>query len=135
ERSRLTNAIRNYGYYRFTAENIHFELDTLDKSYFRNLENPFESAINFITLQRIKKKPTLDIKVTISLSEDSLAFNKYRFAKVVVFPDYKDTADLRSTSMLTKRDDGLEFKYHDRYVNTTILQKKIYIRPGKLYSQ
>jgi outer membrane protein insertion porin family len=135
ERSRLTNAIRNYGYYRFTAENIHFELDTLDKSYFRNLENPFESAINFITLQRIKKKPTLDIKVTISLGEDSLAFNKYRFAKVVVFPDYKDTADLRSTNMLTKRDDGLEFKYHDRYVNTTILQKKIYIRPGKLYSQ
>ncbi len=135
ERSRLTNAIRNYGYYRFSAESISFELDTLDKSYFRDLENPFESAINFITLQRNKKKPTLDVKVSITEGEDSLAFNQYRFAKVVIFPDYRDTSDLRSNNMIVKKEDSLEFKYHDQYVNTTILQKKIFIRPGKLYSQ
>jgi len=135
ERNRLTNAIRHYGYYRFTAENISFELDTLDKSYFRNLENPFESAINFITLQKNKKKPTLDIKVVITKGDDSLAFRQYKFARVVVFPDYQDTADIRSDDMLVRNDDNLEFRYHDPYVNTTILQKKIFIRPGKLYSQ
>lgn len=135
ERNRLTNAIRHYGYYRFTAENISFELDTLDKSYFRNLENPFESAINFITLQKNKKKPTLDVRVSINLGEDSLAFRQYKFTRVVVFPDYQDTADFRSEDMLVKKEDNLEFRYHDPYVNTTILQKKIFIRPGKLYSQ
>ena len=76
ERSRLVNEIKNYGYYRFNADNIEFELDTLDKSYFRNLENPFESAVNFITLNRTKKKPTLDVKVIIHPERRQSCFSK-----------------------------------------------------------
>src|SRR5690606_298513 len=65
ERSRLTEAIRDQGYYKFSGDNISFELDTMDKSFFRDLANPFESAINFITLQNQGRKPSLDIQVNI----------------------------------------------------------------------
>jgi len=135
ERSRLVNLIKNYGYYRFTSENIDFELDTLDKSYFRNLENPFESAVNFITLNRTKKKPTLNIKVIVHPGSDSLAFQKFIFGKVVVIPDYQDTSDLRDPTLTEKNINGLTFRYRDPYVNTNILNQKIFIRPGKLYAQ
>lgn len=135
ERSRLVNKIRNYGYYRFSADNIDFELDTLDKSYFRNLENPFESAVNFITLNRTKKKPTLNVKVIIHPGEDSMAFQKYTFNKVIVIPDYVDTSDLRNPNMTEKNVNGLLFRYNELYVHTGILDKKIFIRPGKTYSQ
>lgn len=135
ERNRLTNMIRNYGYYRFSADNIDFELDTLDKSYFRNLENPFESAINFITLKRQKKKPTLNVKVIVHPTDDSMEFRKYTFKNVIVIPDYTDTSDLRNDSLNEKEVNGLVFRYREQYVHTSILEKKIFIRPGKLYSQ
>lgn len=135
ERSRLTNVIKNYGYYRFSADNIDFELDTLDKSYFRNLENPFESAINFITLKRQKKKPTLNVKTIIHATDDSLEFQQYTFKNVIVIPDYEDTSDLRNKTLNEKEVNGLVFRYREQYVNTTILDKKIFIRPGNLYSQ
>ncbi|WP_118951325.1 translocation and assembly module lipoprotein TamL [Taibaiella helva] len=135
ERNRLTNVIRNYGYYRFSADNIDFELDTLDKSYFRNLENPFESAINFITLKKKKKKPTLNVKVIIHPTDDSLEFKPFTFKNVIVIPDYVDTNDLRSTTLTEKEVNGLTFRYREQYVRTGILDKKIFIRPGNLYSQ
>lgn len=135
ERGRLVNEIRNHGYYRFSADNIDFELDTLDKSYFRNLENPFESAVNFITLNRTKKKPSLNVKVIIHPGEDSMAFQKYTFNKVVVIPDYVDTGDLRNPNMTEQNINGLVFRYNELYVNTAILDKKIFIRPGNTYSQ
>lgn len=135
ERSRLVNVIKNYGYYRFGSENIDFELDTLDKTYFRNLENPFESAVNFITLNRTKKKPTLNVKIIIHPGQDSLAFEKYTFGNVVIIPDYRDSSDLKDPSLTEKNVDGLVFRYRDPYVNTNILNQKIYIRPGKLYAQ
>lgn len=136
ERNRLTNLIRNYGYYRFSADNIDFELDTLDKSYFRNLENPFESAINFITLKRQGKKPTLNIKVIIHPTDDSLDFQPYTFKNIVVVPDYTDTSDLRGDAYLDKDVNGIQFRYHgEPYVHTAILEKKIFVRPGSPYSQ
>lgn len=136
ERSRLTNVIKNYGFYRFNADNIDFELDTLDKSYFRNLENPFESAINFITLQNQRKKPTLDIKVIVHPTDDSLEFQQYTFKRVVVIPDYVDTSDLRNDDLMEEEVNGLLFRFREKpYVHTNILDKKIFIRPGQLYSQ
>src|SRR5690606_5993960 len=100
ERSRLTEAIRNKGYYKFGGDNISFELDTMDKSFFRDLENPFESAINFITLQNQGKKPSLDIKVSIQPSDEPLAFQQFSFRNVYVYTDYVDTSDLRNDRLI-----------------------------------
>ncbi len=137
ERSRLTNRIKNFGYYRFSADNIDFVLDTLDKSYFRNIDNPFESAINFLAMKRQGKKPTLNITVQVHKDDDSLEFRKFRFKQVIVIPDYTDTTDLRNRDeSLTEQElNGIRFRYREHYVNTAILDKKIFIRPGKLYSQ
>ncbi|MFT4062508.1 MAG: BamA/TamA family outer membrane protein [Edaphocola sp.] len=135
ERSRLTNLIKNHGYYHFDADNIDFELDTLDKSYANDSENPLGNAIDFITLKNKKKKPTLDIRVLIHPTQDSSAFYTYTYNNVVIVPDYSDTADLRSRGAVTDTLNGLKFRYRDRYVNTGILEKKIFVRPGKLYSQ
>lgn len=135
ERRRLSNVIKDHGYYLFSADNIDFELDTLDKNYFRNMENPFESAINFLTLKRQQKKPTLNVKVIIRNKGDSTAFQKYTFRNVVVMPDYMDSADYYAHGVQDLEVNGLRFRYKEKYVNTSILDKKIFIRPGKLYSQ
>jgi len=135
ERSRVALLLRDHGYYRFSQENVTYELDTVNKSLFRNAESPFENAINFISTQKSNKKPTLDITIFIKPTEDSLVYNVYRLNKVTVYPDFKDMSDLDDNSMVTRTMNGITFKYHVHYVNEKVIYKHLYLLPGKLFSQ
>ena len=134
ERARIATVMRNKGFYKFSQENVTFQIDTLNKAYFRDIENPFESAINFITLQRQGKKPTLDITVTIR-TDDPDAYRQYLIGKVTVYPDFVDRADIRDSSMVERTLAGVRFRYHDYYVREPVLLKHIYLVEGKLFSQ
>jgi outer membrane protein insertion porin family len=134
ERVRITSMLRNKGFFKFSQENITFQIDTLDKSYFKDIENPFESAINFLTLQRQRKKPTLDITIVIR-TEDPDAYRQYLIGKVFVFPDFVDRSDISDSSMIQKDLAGVTFRYHDYYVREPVLLKHIYLIEGKLFSQ
>ncbi len=134
ERSRITSFMRNRGYYKFSQDNVSFIIDTLNKGYFRDLANPFESAINIITLQRQQKKPTLDISVTIR-TEDFDAYRQFLIGKVHVFPDFVGRDDINDSSMIEKELGGVRFRYHKYYVREPVLLKHIYLVEGKLFSQ
>jgi outer membrane protein assembly factor BamA len=135
ERSRLTNLIRNNGYFKFSQENITFQIDTFDKTLFKDVESPFESAVNFIATGKVNKRQRIDIDVIIKLAEDTAAFRKYTVRSVTVYPDYKTLADLRDTTLIKKTIDGIDFKYHDDYVRAKVLFQHMYLSPGSLYSQ
>lgn len=137
ERGRITSAVRNRGYYRFTQENVNFikGLDTLDKTLFKDVESPVEGAIHFISSAKREKKHTVDIDVFVQLADDSNAYKKYTIGKVQVFPDYKNSTDLGDTTMIRKTINNVDFKYHNEYVHSRVLYKHIYMFPGELYSQ
>jgi outer membrane protein insertion porin family len=135
ERSRLTELIRNNGYYRFNQANISFLIDTVDKSRFKHVESPFENAVSFISKPKKRKKPTLDIDLFIRLAEDSLAFTKYHINSVTVYPDFKNSADLRDTNLTRIIYDSVTFKYHRRYVHSKVLYDHIYLNPGTDFAQ
>ncbi len=135
ERSRLVKLVRNNGYYQFNQENIRFEIDTLDKAFLKDVENPLENAINFIATTRSNKKPTNDVDVYIKTIEDSSNI-PYRFGWVHVYPDYSGAADLLYDS--TKHVDsqgGIQFFYHENYVHSKVLAEHIFQKPGQLYGQ
>ena len=134
ELSRITAAIRNNGFYKFSQENIRFELDTMDKSFFRDVENPLENAINFIGTPRKNKKPTLDIYLIIRIRDDTDNV-QYRTGNVTVYPDYGGAADRKDSSMFRKVIDSVLFKYHQNYVHAKVLSDRVFLRPRKLYSQ
>ncbi|HET8574082.1 MAG TPA: BamA/TamA family outer membrane protein [Edaphocola sp.] len=136
ERSRLVNQIRDLGYYKFTVDNISFELDTLGNRMFHLTGNPFESAITFLMSGTTDhKSKRLNIRIIIHPNEEPNAFQKYRFNKVIVFPDFNDSLGIDSANYKPVYYEGLEFRFHDQKVNTGILDKKIFIRPGRLYAQ
>jgi len=135
ERSRITNLVRNNGYFKFSQENVTFKLDTFDKTLFKDLESPFENAVNFIKTAKHNAKPTLDINVIIRLADDTNAYKKYTVVSVHVYPDYQSLADLKDSLMITKKIDNTLFRYHHLYIHPKILYDHIYVNPGDLYSQ
>ncbi|NDC40001.1 MAG: hypothetical protein EBZ77_00350, partial [Chitinophagia bacterium] len=134
ERSRLTAIARNQGYYRFSQDNIRFVLDTLDKNYLKDLDNPLESALNFINLSKRNRKPTLDVNIIVHSADDS-ANRLHTISKVTVYPDYNGVADRTDTSLTETIQEGIRFRYHEPYVHSKVLAKRIFMRPGKFYSQ
>jgi outer membrane protein assembly factor BamA len=137
ERSRITGIMRNLGFYKFSNENINFELDTMNKQFSRDAENPFESAINFIALQKNEKKPTLDIKIIIRADDDPSAYYRYGVNRVRVFPDYIGRSDFRDTSLVQDTVQGVIFRYREKdfYIRQNVIVKHMFIEPEKYFSQ
>jgi len=135
ERSRIANLLRNNGYYKITQENVHFVIDTVNKSFLRDVENPFESAINFVALQKNTRKPTLDVRISVTPEEDPNSFRRYRIGKVQIFPDFIDRSDIRDTTMTQVMVDSMIFRYHNYYVREHVLASQNYMHVGDYYSQ
>jgi len=134
EKSRITNLLRDYGFYNFTSDNVSFVLDTVNKQYFRDIENPFESAINFVAFQKNNKKPTLDINVVIR-DNDGNAYKRYGIRRVRVMPDFQTGKDFRDPKMIQTTVDSVQFRYHNRYVHENVILQHMVVKPGRYYSQ
>lgn len=135
ERSRIIALLQDNGYYKFSQDNIRFELDTFNKANFRDADNLFESAINFITLQKQLKKHALDIKIVIRANSEPSSYQQYKVGRVVVFPDFVDREDARDTTMHVTNIDGVLYRFRERYIKEQVLNRQIFIRPGALYSR
>ncbi len=135
ERSRIANLLRNNGYYKITQENVHFVIDTVNKAFLRDAANPFESAISFLALQRAEKKPTLDIRLSVTPEDDPNSFRRYRIGKVHIFPDFVDRTDIRDSTMLEIVTDSVIFRYHNYYVREHVLLNQDYMKVGDYYAQ
>ncbi len=138
ESSRITAIIRNNGYYKFTQESVSFKIDTFDKSFFKDIESPFLSAVNYVSASRkSNKKPTLDIDYYVKMEDDPKAYTTYKIGIVEVFPDFNNQNNIlrKDTFSKIKIINGVKFKYHDDYVHSHVLYRHIYLSPGDLYSQ
>ncbi|OJW77627.1 MAG: hypothetical protein BGO69_07330 [Bacteroidetes bacterium 46-16] len=134
ERSRITALLKNYGYYKFSQESITFVIDTLNKAYLQNAENPFASAVNAIEEQKKAEKPPLDVTMIIR-AEDPSEYRKYVINRIIIMPDYEDRKDFRDSTMTVKNIDGVTFRYHHYYVRSRVILKHIYLEHGRIFSQ
>jgi outer membrane protein assembly factor BamA len=135
ERARIIGELQNRGFYRFSQDNVSFELDTVNKERLRDAENLFESAINFLTLQKRQKKLSLDIKIQIHSNGDSLAYQQFQIGRVIVFPDFVDRTMAQDSSLLRIKQEDIEYRYRNYYVRESVLGRQIFIRPGERYSR
>lgn len=135
ERSRIVELLRNKGYYQFSNDNISFVIDTIRKDFLKDVDNPFESAINFIASQKEKKKPTLDIKLVIREGDDPLSYKRFGIKQVYILPDFRDTSDFRDNTMKESTYNDIIFRYHDYYVREKVLAYHTFLIKDKYYSQ
>lgn len=137
ERSRITNMLKNAGYFAFSQDNIvNVSLDTFNKSLLKDDYNPFENVINTLALQnRQQKNPTLDITIYIRADENANTYKKYFLNRVNVYPDFVSREDINDPSLITKQYKQIRFRYHHYYIREKVLYKNIFFDSGATYSQ
>jgi outer membrane protein insertion porin family len=112
ERQRLSDTLRNHGWYFFSPDNLLFQADTLHPPGDINL--------------------TLLVKKEVSGQER----RQYRLASITVYPDYdlakQSAAALRAFD--TMRMGCVNYVYHQLTVKPEILQQQIFLRCGAYYS-
>ena len=135
ERSLITSVFRNNGYYRFSQENVTFQIDTVARTFSKMAENPFENAVNFLAQSKSNEKPTLDIHIIIRKAEDTSAYNQYTISTVNVFPEYDELATTTDTTAQKLSVGDMNFFYRREYVHPRVLHDHIFLSPGNLYSQ
>ncbi len=112
ERQRLTDTLRNYGWYYFSPDNLLFEADTLHPPGDMNL--------------------TLRVKKEVGERERQ----RYRVASITVYPDYDLARKTDSTQFQTDtlRIGCVQYVYHQLRTKPEVINKQIFLRCGEYYS-
>lgn len=136
ERDRLTANMRNLGYYRFTNENISFEVDTFYKRA-ALLEDSAQRP-DFVTDSMAKvlaQQHTLAVRVVVRRGPEPASYNRYQIGRIRVFPDFRDRADYRDSSLIEKRVDDIVLRYHDYWLHEDVIYRNVFLDSGSLFSQ
>ncbi len=112
ERQRLSDTLRNHGWYYFSPDNLVFEADTLP--------------------------PAMDVNLTLRVKKETTERERqpYRIASVTVYPDY-DLAkqagkEQQPTDTLHFKD--LSYIYHHLRTKPGVLNRQISIKPDQYYA-
>ncbi|WP_343668273.1 BamA/TamA family outer membrane protein [Chitinophaga sp.] len=136
ERERLMRVVRNAGYYKFDRDAIEFEIDTLHKTLFRNLMNPFEGIINVYNEKKGQDNPKMDITVKIRNPDDTSArYQQYHLDSVYVYPDYPSYGNTNDSIFKRLERNDLIIRYRQNIFKPSVIQRSISLHNGDLYSQ
>jgi outer membrane protein insertion porin family len=135
EIGRLVDTFRNYGYYRFSREDLYVEHDTVLAALIDPSLDPIQQAELLETLKIKKENPTITVTVKQRNTRDSSHLIKYHIARVTVYPDlpltedtgfvHNDTSVLRNMTFITRSN---KFKL-------PFVAGNVYLHPGALYKQ
>lgn len=134
ERTRITNYLKDRGYYYFSKGNISFVLDTTKKEQKKLDENLLQDAAELFA-QKENTRPTLDIYINVDDNEDSTAFKRYGINKIYVFPDFVDRSDATDSTLITHKIDSTTFKYHRYYIRRKVIHNHIFVTSNTYFSQ
>lgn len=135
ERNRLTDLVRNAGYYKFSQDYVTMEVDTVNKDLFQASIDPFESVVNLFNANVSKEHPTLELTIHVNAPSDSVKPRRYRLSHIYVYPDYDITSDETDTTQKEVYFHGLTIRYRRPVVKPYVLRRAIYFHPGDYYSQ
>lgn len=133
ERDRITQLLKDKGYFRFSSDNVLFEVDTTNRSFFRTSLNPFESILNVFNAEKSREKPTLGITLIIRPSGDSLAFERYKIRDIWVYPDFPLNGTIADSTLERKPFSDFTLLFHRDLFRPQVLSRNIFLKPGQWY--
>jgi outer membrane protein insertion porin family len=136
ENSRLVELYRNYGFYKFTADDIKIMGDTSIAALTTVTTDPFEDLRLLAAANEARSHPTIKLQVESNRTTDSLRLRKYYIRNVYIYPDYINadiTGDTSYTEIRTKS--NYIIRYHKKLFRTSLITRQMLFKPGNVYSQ
>ncbi|HMG82532.1 MAG TPA: BamA/TamA family outer membrane protein [Ferruginibacter sp.] len=136
EESRLVELYRNYGFYKFTSDDIKVMGDTSIAALTTVTSDPFENLRLLALANEERNKPTIKLQVGSNPTTDSLRLRKYYIRNVYIYPDYVNgdaTDDSSYTQVITKS--HFIIRYHKQLFRTSLITRQMLLKPGNVFSQ
>lgn len=134
ERDRLTAHMRNSGYYRFSNENISFEIDTLHET---TPLPPPDTAVRLSRKEDTAQEAgqTLSVRVVVRQGTEKEAYYLYQIGRIRVYPDYIGQRELRNPKMIDKWVDDMRIRYNNYWLKEDVIARNVFLDSGRLFSQ
>src|SRR5690606_15475314 len=116
----------------FSQENIvDFSIDTFSTGLVSDALDPFEDEA-LLGGSIADEQSKGDITIVIR-KEKANAYSRFMINRVTVYPDFISADDARDTTMFQTKVGETVFRYHKEYIKAQVIQKHIYLEPGKIY--
>lgn len=135
ERDRLTNVVRNAGYFKFSSQQVQFVVDTINKAIFGNILDPFANIENTINVSQSTENPKLTITVQILSPTDSTQYQRYYLRNIYVYPEYSAYATPDDTIFHQRVYNGVIIRPRRNIIRPDVLYHSIFLKKGDQYSQ
>lgn len=140
ERNNITQLMKRNGYYHFNAENIRFELDTVS-TFVGEVQHPIweKTLVELFKNQTLKPSSSaIQLKVIVNDNKDSTSFKSSRIGNVIVYLNMTDSMQLldlyRRMNVYPAKDNVQIIDAGNNYINHSLIDRKVFLRPGALYS-
>lgn len=135
ETNRLVDLFRNYGYYKFTADEIRVTGDTSIEALTSITEDPFEQLRLLAEAAQKREKPTIRIGFQLNPKPNLQNLKKYSINNINVMPDYRPGDQYSDTSLISETFPNFTVKYHHRIVRNGLLKTNLELTKGNVFRQ
>ncbi|CAN5548359.1 BamA/TamA family outer membrane protein [soil metagenome] len=135
EISRMVELYRNYGYYKFTSEDLKLRGDTTIAALTTISDDPFENLQLLEEANRERDHPTIKLALLQNPLSDTVRLMKYYINKVYIYPDYIEADATNSAPYIedTSKNGMYIIRYHKKLFRNGFLVRNMSIKSGEIY--
>lgn len=135
ETNRLVEQFRNFGYYKFTADEIRVTGDTTIEALTTVSEDPFEQLRLLAEAAEKRNKPTIRLGYQLNNPATADTIKKHFVNNIYLLPDYNPALSLKDTVQHRENLEQFTLVFHERKFRTKLFRNKIHFKRGDVFRQ
>lgn len=135
ETNRLVNEFRNFGYYKFTADELRATGDTTIAALTTVSEDPFEQLQILAEAAEKRNNPTIRLGFQLNDPSTADSLKKYYVNDIYILPDYSPSVSYTNPMLHEEKSGGYNIRFRDDKFKTKLFDNKIYLHNGDVFSQ
>lgn len=135
ETNRLVDQFRNFGYYKFTADDIRVTGDTTIEALTTVTDDPFEQLRLLAEAAERRNNPTIRLGYQLNNPAMADTLRKYFVSNIYIFPDYNPGIPVSDTSLHNAIFPNYTIRFNQRKFRRSLFRHNIYFKKGNVFRQ
>lgn len=135
ETNRLVDLFRNYGYYKFTADQLRVIGDTTVPILTTVSEDPFEQMRLLAEAAEKRNKPTIRLGIQLNDPKERDSLRKYFIGQIYVMPDFRPSDAYTDSSLHSDQLKNFTVRFHEKKFNYGLIRRNMYLKEGAVFRQ